>query len=690
VSSPVKITFFRSIGHARNLYSTAIAVGLFLAVSAALFVYNLACAEGTRVSLAVIWASSVAPIAPALAAFLAMDVWSDELKSGRIDLLLTSSVFERDFVFGKFYGVWLMTMVAVLLSFVSTVTVLGALAPGSLFGSSGPLAFLPAFIALLLQTMLWSSISTAMSALTAYAPAAFTFSALLTIALPRCGWLAIMMFSGKGRSWFGEMPLDADVMDIASGVLSTSSLAFYFAGTLAALFITSKAVMRVRCAGRGGRGRRAASVVASLLAIVAAALAVRLAWRYDVTLDLPVSNISTVFSQRTRGVLAESSGEITATLFLARNDSNFRRIGHLLRTMKREAASHGGARFELRFVDPRWDIGDAERLVRLGLEEKSVMLTRRGRKVTIAIGEEFGEQDLTSAIRRLTTPPQRRNVYWTYGHGEARFDDYGSFGMSDIARALSREGYQNSVIDLTAGAAVPADCALIAIAGAKNAFSRVELGRLDAYMKEGGRLLVFTGQNSEVGVGPLLPAWGVRMIVPSFKDAPTLSGSDVIASAFAEHPLTSPLKGSRIVLERPVAFASSAAVGESSATERLEFTPLATVGEIAVAASIERGAGAGSDVAIRPTRLVAIGDPGFPLNLSLSLKANANRDFILNAVAYLSGTESAGSSDSRADLLLTGFDRSGQLRHLVWSALVLPAVVFAVLFLIAMRRRHRS
>ena len=690
MSGPIKVTLCRSIGHARNLYSTAIAFGFFLAASAALFAYNLACAEGARVSLAVVWASSVAPVVPALAAFLAMDAWSAELRSGRIYLLLTSSVLERDFVFGKFLGVYVMTLVAVFTSFVASAAVLGSVSSVISVDAQELLSFLPAFVALALQTMLWTAVSTAMSALTAHAPTAFAASALLTIALPRCGWVAVMRFFGEGSSWFGEMPLDADVIDIASGVLSTSSLVFYFAGTLAALFVTAKAVLRVRCAGRGGRVLRITGAVASFLAIAAACLAVRLAWRYDMTLDLPVANFSTVFSQRTRNVLADSSGEISVTVFLARNDTSFRRIGHLLRSMKRESAALGGARLDLRFVDPRWDIGESERLVRLGAEENSVIFRRGGRKTEVSVGEGLGEQDLASAIRRLTTPPQRRNVYWTYGHGESRFDDYGAFGMSDVARLLAREGYQNSRIDLSSGATVPGDCELIVIAGAKDGFSRIELGRIDAYLKEGGRLLVFLGQNSEVGIGPLLPAWGLRSIVPSFRDAPTLSGSDIIASVFADHPISSPLKGSRVVLERPVAFASSAVAGESSVTERLEFVPLASVGEIAVAAAVERGAAAGSDVAIRPTRMVVIGDPGFPLNLSLSVKANANRDFILNAVAYLSGTDPAGSSDSAADRLLTGLDRNGKMRHLVFSVVVAPVLVFLMMFFVAMRRRHRS
>ena len=77
--SPVRVTWNRTIGRARSLYSTAFAVGAFLAASAVLFAFKLDAAEGVSLSIASVWAMSVAPFLPALAAFLAMDVWSDEL-----------------------------------------------------------------------------------------------------------------------------------------------------------------------------------------------------------------------------------------------------------------------------------------------------------------------------------------------------------------------------------------------------------------------------------------------------------------------------------------------------------------------------------------------------------------------------------------------------------------------------------
>ena len=108
--SPVAVTLRRTVGLARNLYSTAFAVGGFLALAAGAFAFGLESADGGNLPLAVVWTTAVAPVLPALAAFLAMDVWSDERRTGRVDALLSVAVRERSFVLGKFLGVWAMMM----------------------------------------------------------------------------------------------------------------------------------------------------------------------------------------------------------------------------------------------------------------------------------------------------------------------------------------------------------------------------------------------------------------------------------------------------------------------------------------------------------------------------------------------------------------------------------------------------
>ena len=143
------------------------------------------------------------------------------------------------------------------------------------------------------------------------------------------------------------------------------------------------------------------------------------------------------------------------------------------------------------------------------------------------------------------------------------------------------------------------------------------------------------------------------------------------------------------MLERPLSFEPSATVEVSSGADPIGDAPLAQVGTSAVAVVAERGAGAGDDLAIRPTRIVAIGDSAFAMNGSLVVRANANRDFILNCAAYLSGTDVIEAQGDVADGLSTGLDRTGRFRHMVLSVAVLPGFAFLVLVLEVVRRRRR-
>ena len=687
--SPVRVTWSRTIGRARSLFSTAFAISGFLAASAALFAFRLDAAEGVNISVASVWASAVAPFLPVLAAFLAMDVWSDEMLSGRIELLLTAPVKEREFTLGKFLGVFTMLAAATFLSFASTVVALRVYAPSALAGV-GVLGFCPAFVALMLQGVLWCAVSVAMSSVFRHAAAAAFASLILLVGIPRGGWAALLAWAPMGRTAFGDMILDAHVIDMSSGLFSSGTVLSYLFLSSFFLFAASKNVATSRFVGRGGRSLRFSSAFAIFLSFVFSVLATELVCRLDAKLDLPVGNVETEFSGRTRGILADAHGEMTVTCFLPRKDARFRPVGHFLRKLQRESASLGGIKIDLRFVDPLWDLGPAERRVRLGATEGSLVFEKGRRSVVLSLADGYGERICASSIQSLTMPPQRRNVYWTSGHGETTSDEYGTFGMSDIARDLAREGYRNMPIDLAGDAQIPSDCALIIVAGAKEDFSRAEAGRIDSYLRAGGRMLVLLAAADSGGVAQLLPGWGLRPSLATTAGAKSLSGTDLIVGEFSEHAISKPLQGSRIVLERPIGFMPSAAAETGAGADRIEFTPLAKAGAVVVAAAVERGVGAGADLSIRPMRIVAIGDAGFVMNGQLAARANANRDFFLNCVAYLSGTDASVASGAETNVLSTGLDRTARGRFAVVVAAAVPLVVLLLLMAVAARRRRRG
>lgn len=685
--SPVRVTFMRTIGRARNLFSTALSLGVFLSASALLFALGLEDAEGGAMTLAAVWASSVSPVLPILVAVLAMDVWSDERLTGRIDFLLSAPVKERDLVAGKFLGVAFSGMGAVAMSLFVCLAVLRHVEPQSLV-QAHVVSFVPALIALFLQNLLWSAISVAASAFFRHAAAAACVSAVLTCGLPRGFWAALIAWAPQGREICGDMPLDAHVVDMAQGVFALGVIVSYVVLSAVVLFVCAKWVESMRFVGRGATKSRWTVLLLVVLAIVLSWLSVTLFTRIGGVFEFMSPGSRTTVSKRTLGILAESSGEITVTTFMPRNDIRFRQIGHMLRTLRRESIAHGGANIELKYVDPRWDLGPSKRLAGSGVKEDSVIFERGRRRLVVPLSSGFNERLFSSAILTLTTPQHRNMVYWTTGHGEASFSDYGAFGMSDIARELSRDGFKNVPLELSFGKQVPDDCALVVVAGAKEAFSLAESDTLNSYLKRGGRILVMIGEYREGAFVSTLSAWGVRFSKEQPIGAKTLSGNDILAPMVGGHPITAPLAETQVVMERPLSLEPSAALATSS--DAGEFSELVRAGGKCLAAVVERGNAAGQDLAIRPTRIVVIGDSLFVMNGQLASRGNANRDFFLNCVAHLVGTGALTSGGDDGDRLVTGMDRKARVSFVQIAVIYVPAIVVLLLLANMQIRRRRT
>lgn len=684
--SPVRVSFSRTVGRALGLSSTALAVGGFLAASALLFAFGLEQAEGGTLLFSAVWASCVAKILPVLVAVLAMDVWSDERQSGRLEFLLVAPVHERDLVLGKFLGVFATCMASVVLSLATSILSLDMVDSSAVRISYT--SFLPALFSLALQGMLWSAVSLVASAMCRHAAAAACISVAVLCGIPRGVWAALLAWAPAGRASYGEMPLDAHVTDMSMGVFSSGTIAAYVVLAIALLYVCTKCVESYRLIGRGSVTARLSNASAALLSLALAIVVALLAGRVDFTAEIIMPSSDASLAARTRGILAESRGEIVATCFLPRNDARFRSVAHVLRALKKESSAQGGAVIELRYIDPRWDIGDAQRLIRSGIPEDSVVFECGRRRVVRPISEGYEERMFASAILNLSTAPKRSSIYWATGHGEVSFEDYGQFGMSDIARELSRDGFSNRSLDVSGGDLMPADCALVIIAGPKEDFSRVETDRIDAYLKQGGRLLMLFGDVDGCGFASVLSAWGLRLSSEAPVGAKTLSGNDVIASTFADHAVTESIVDTRIVFEKPISLEPSA-VSQGSGVDGVGFTELVRAGGRCLAAAVERGNGSGSDIALRPTRIVVIGDSMLAMNGQLSSRGNANRDFFLNCVAYLAGTGAITSGGSEDGVLSTGMDRDSRIRFVLWSVGICPFSVFALLVgYVAVRRRR--
>lgn len=687
--SPARLTFSRFMSRARVAFTNAFVTPCFLAMAAGLFAYNLFSAEGLHQTPGLVWSISVAPLLPFLTVFLGMNAWSDEIRAGRLEELLSVAVKERDFVLGKFLGVWLLTLRDLVLSLVLTGLALYFFSP-NLLVNYPVTSFITGFLALALQAMLWSALIVGLSSLTRSAAVAAILALILIVLVPRGGWHAALAWLPGGSTRLGAMPLDAHIVDLATGHVSIAALTFYIFGTFAALFICTNSIYARRLVGVGNKSARGSLRGISVLTLVAVALAWTLTLRFNVVFELPAFvTTQEKFSARTRHIMSESQGELRAILFTSRKDPDFRSAARFVRAFSRETAALGGAHIIPRYVDPLTDPAAAGRLIGSGVPEKSLILEQGAKRVIVPLERNFGEQVFASALQRITLPPQQRTIYWTTGHGEKTLTDYGKWGLSDIARTIVMAGYRNQPLELAENKPIPTDCALIIVAGARTEFSRLEQSRLEAYLRQGGRLLVLLS-SVQGGITGLLPVWGMIPKLAPETSAATVTGTDVLITDFAEHPIVAPLKNEKLIFDFPIALVPSAQATQPSGVGTGSYTELCRVSGICRAALAEYGGTSREDVVARPARIIVVGDIGFIQNGRLENSVSANRDFFLNCIAYLAGVDALGEASIEANQLVIGLDRVGRVRFVLVSALAAPSVLALLFILLTAARRNRQ
>ena len=178
-----------------------------------------------------------------------------------------------------------------------------------------------------------------------------------------------------------------------------------------------------------------------------------------------------------------------------------------------------------------------------------------------------GEMLCTSAIFAVTWP-RPQSAYFVSGHGEHPPDDAGTiadFGYSKFAAILKDE---NNVawqkLSLLSTNPIPADCSLLIIAGpATGKFDDFEFEKIEAYLKQGGRLLVLLNnliRGGSSGLEKFLGKWNVGVasnMIFEEKDFSPGTGTDLyIAELDPQHPVSKPLAMEdlhvRLVLPRAV------------------------------------------------------------------------------------------------------------------------------------------
>lgn len=363
--------------------------------------------------------------------------------------------------------------------------------------------------------------------------------------------------------------------------------------------------------------------------------------------DLTRDALFTLHPQ-SRKVAEGLATSVTVYGFYPASDDQRGRLSELIRLY----AKHTD-RMELQLLDP--DRAAPSLLERFEMSSKSprIVVATEDRDVKV---REPTEQALTNALIQLTERPVLR-VGFVRGHKERDPADLNvPEAVGGAAAALADEGYVVEPIQL-GSEAVAAD--LLVIAGAERSFLEAELTALRRYLDAGGRMLAFTNPGAQTGLEALLLDYGVNIgddvVVDPDPAAKSIGFEDdaPVLRRYEPHPITDPLVDQVTVFVRArsvgPAFGATdvATLVRTSESSWAETDPLAAPpytldsedepGPIPLAVAVDRGTPGAADARLDATRIVVFGDVEVATNRYFGL--GANRDLVLNAAAWLLGTQ---------------------------------------------------
>lgn len=321
-----------------------------------------------------------------------------------------------------------------------------------------------------------------------------------------------------------------------------------------------------------------------------------------------------------------------------------------------------------------------------------------------------GEREITGAIRYVTSETMPV-VYFIEGNGETS----ASQSMTKAVAALEQAAFEVRTLRLTEGDEIPADAATLIFVSPKQDITDEELTKLQAYLKEGGRIFLMidavlnSNETDYSNMSLLTGEFGIGItnnyVVEEDSQYYLSQYNMYLIPQMGSHEITDPIvQAGTLVILPIVRGLGTVDYDKSEITNTIllqssdkswiradmtiadeNFTAEDYVGPAPLAyASIRSNVKWGTEAA----RMVSIGNSSFALDGSIEVQAN--RDFFLNCVLWLagdSGSETiAAKTINSGSLIIRGSEFTG-LAALCLA--VLPGLVFLTAFVVWARRRNQ-
>jgi ABC-type uncharacterized transport system involved in gliding motility auxiliary subunit len=314
----------------------------------------------------------------------------------------------------------------------------------------------------------------------------------------------------------------------------------------------------------------------------------------------------------------------------------------------------------------------------------------------------ISETDLTGAMVRLMNPGSHM-VYFLTGHGEYPITGGADQSYTELATALESKNYKVSTLNLLAVLQIPQDASVIVIDGPKKPLTDAETSMLDAYIKNGGSVIVMEdpiidtqfGDSPDPLANDLAQTYGIVLgndvVVDAYGYQAFQNAYFAVGYQYATHAITQKMS----TMGTGFQSARSVSVDDSVGTDYSKTQLIATIdqswGETDMASiqnkSVEFDQGADltgpvplAVVASGTTnnaRLVVFGDSDFATNAYYRFYGNS--DMIVNSIDWAAKEENLISLTPKTSVERTLVQPKAYTMGLILlgSLVVLPGIVLA-------------
>ncbi len=445
------------------------------------------------------------------------------------------------------------------------------------------------------------------------------------------------------------------------------------------------------------------SLVVYLLVVVAVLVAVNvLASRHDKSWDLTKSHVNSLSPESVK-IVSQLKQPLTFIYF--DHAANFATAQPFFARYQRESNE-----VNVEYVDPDRH-PDQARKYKITTYGSIVIKSGANQQIV----SNMTEQDVTNAIVRVLKGA-RKVVYFVEGDGERDPSDTGRDGYSSVKSALQSENFTVKTLVLPQTPKVPADCAVLVVAGPTHPMLQPEVDAISNYINGGGRalfllnveatgpLIDYLSSTLDVkltpdvvvdasGIGRLFGASELMPIVAHYDDHPITAQMDQTATMFPYARTVEPgaFPNSKAIVTplletTPESFATTSfsnnQVRVNPATD--QHGPL-TLGVAGTLPTVAANGGLQNVGDSADARFVVYGSPDFISNSIIDFQGN--RDLFLNTMDWLAHQQNFISirpqNPTSAPLNLS----AAQMRGILILLGALPLLVILIAVGVWWRRR---